>query len=233
MPPISLPWRRNRPMVDYLREGGTPPPDHENLVVDSDGTFQLWRTIDRAATPPTPVGRFAGELDDGQRLALRTAVADCARARPVTISPPPGASVDKVRIGSRTAGWAEDQIPPEPWGGLATLLRELLGALTKSAEAALSLRRTASGVAVARLGDGQLELDLSRTTIQAVCWKDGAVIDRWTAAADGPWSVQTGPGWEFALPFDHPFGADAEVTALVDDLLAFDGHYWRACSLAG
>jgi hypothetical protein len=221
---------RAEPMVSYRREGGTPPPDAEALDLHADGTYKLWRTIDRASRPPSPVGKFAGRLDESQQSAVRAAVDACAHATPVSITPALGASTDRVTVGSHVSSWGEDQAPPAPWDALRSLLHELIGTLTAEPAAAVDLRRQDTGLSLVRLGADELELDLSGATVRAVSWQDGAAVDQWTAAVGGPWSVVTGPGWTFSLPFGHPFSGI--VTAHVDEVLAFDGEFWRGCSVS-
>lgn len=221
-----LPWHHG-PDVVFRRQGGTPPPDYEALEVAADGTFTLWRTIARVSRPPTPIGRFAGSLDDAQRGDLDALLERCGKAEPVSLGPPAGAAVDKVILGKRTSTWAEDATPPAPWDGLAALLRGFLGELTRHPAAAVGL----AGPVLTHLGAEPLELDLSGATVRAVRWEEGAAVDTWQAEVSGPRSVTATPGWSFEVPFAHPFAPDAEVTAHVDNLLAFDRQFWRACSL--
>jgi hypothetical protein len=224
-------WRRAAGGVTYRRQGGTPPPDFEQLDLPGDGTFSLWRTIARASRPPSPVGRFRGRLDGPRRQAVDAAVAACAKAGAVALGPPAGAALDKVTLGRKTASWAEDQTPPPPWDALAALLRELLGELTTFPLAAVTVQLAGDGATLAHLGTEPIELDLSGAQVRAVRWEAGVAVGTWQAEVDGPGSVNAGPGWAYPLPFDHGFPAAAVVTAHVDNLLAFDGQFWRACSL--
>lgn len=230
MSPIRLPWQRQRTLLDYRRQGGRPPQDYEALTVRADRMFDLWRTINWSAGP-SPVGRFGGQLDDRRAGDLRDAVDACAGARPVSLAPPAGASVERFAIGSRSASWSDDATPPQPWQTLAELVRRLVDTLTDSPVAALALRQEDGAVSLVRQGDAGLEVDLSAAVVRAIRWENGVAAERWTADLDGPRSVDTDAGWECPLPFDHPFAAGSVVTAHVSDVAAFDGQFWRSCSL--
>jgi len=58
----------------------------------------------------------------------------------------------------------------------------------------------------------------------------GIAAGHWQAAVGGPRSVTAGLGWEHEVPFGHDHPPGSLVTAHVDNLLAFDGEFWRACS---
>ena len=89
-------------------------------------------------------------------------------------------------------------------------------------------RGTGRGSAI--WGTEDIELDLSGATVRAVRWEDGVAAGQWQAGVDGPRSLTAGPGWEYELPFGHDHRPGWVVTAHVDNLLAFDGEFWRACS---
>jgi hypothetical protein len=225
------PWSRDSDAVKYRREGGMPPPDHEVLTINQDGRYQLWRTMARASRPPSPVGRFSGSIPAEEWSGLRRAIDACRGADAIELSLPPDAAQEKVILGKRISSWADDATPPPPFDALTSELRRLLGALTKSPEAAITLSLDGTSKAMLRhVGTDKLELNMSMARVRAVRREDDAAVEEWTAELNGPDQVIAEPGWEYDLPFDHSFG-DARVTAHVDDLLAFDGEFWRACSL--
>jgi hypothetical protein len=224
---------RHREALIFRREGGMPPPDHEVLTLDAGGSFDLWRTIARASRPPSPVGRFRGQVDGDEWSQLARMIDACRRAPAVELSLPPDAAQDKVVLGKRISTWADDKTPPAPFDTLAAELRRLLGSLTASPEAAIAAEITGQQAAqLVHLGVKPLELDLTQARVRAVRWgDDGAAAEEWTADVGGPRSVAAGPDWSYQLPFEHPFGAGATVSVHVDEVLAFDGEFWRACSL--
>jgi hypothetical protein len=192
----------------------------------------MWRTIARASRPPSPIGRFAGTLPAERLSSLRTAAAACAKAHAVSIAPAPGASTDRVRVGSKTASWGDDQTPAAPWDRLATVLRTLLSELASSPRAAVTVEVHDGRRAWLRhVGTEGIELDLSGATVRAVQWEDGVATGQWQSGVEGPRSATAEPGWAYELPFAHDLPAGSLVTAHVDNLLAFDGEFWRACSV--
>jgi hypothetical protein len=235
------PLGRHRDALVFRREGGLPPPDHEVLTLRADGSFQLWRTIARASRPPSPVGRFGGRLDDAQWSGLARLIDTCRRAPAVELSLPPDAAREKVVLGKRISTWADDKLPPAPFDSLAGELRALLGTLTASPEAAITVEPGPAGPDGARLvhlGWGGLELDLSRARVRAVRWEGGVPGQEWSAEVGGPRSVTAAPGWTYPLPVTTaPDGAAGPANPLnqisihVDEVLAFDGEFWRACAV--
>jgi hypothetical protein len=106
----------------------------------------------------------------------------------------------------------------------------LLRELTDFPEAAVALRLGGTA-SLAHLGPAEIELDLSDASVRAVRWEGGMAVESWEEQLHGPRSVTAGNGWTYEIPFDHPFGAGVPVSAAVDNMLAFDGEFWRACSL--
>jgi len=226
--------RRREPLVVLRRAGGTPPPDWEVIEVRRDGGFRMWRTIGRAAAPSapsTPVGRFAGTLPDDELARLREAADRCRRAGTVDLPPPLGGSLDTVLVGRSRLKLGDDQPAPDPWGPLTEHLRRLLGELTASPTAALVLEREQSGAAVRHLGAEPIELDLAQGTVRVVRWADGAAVEESRLPLGGERSVTAGPGWSYPLPVGPDVTGDLSVSLHIDDLLAFDGEFWRACAL--
>ena len=220
------PFGRGQAVLIYRREGGSPPPDHETLTVEHGGGFDLWRTIGGAS----PIGRFRGKVPADEWAILQGAIDGCRRAQPIHLSLPPDAARDKVIVGKTTSTWADDAEPPPPFAALASVARRLLRELTDFPEAAVALRLGGTA-ALAHLGPTDIELDLSDASVRAVRWEAGTAVESWEAQLQGPRSVTAGNGWTYEIPFDHPFGAGEQVSAAVDNMLVFDGEFWRACSL--
>jgi hypothetical protein len=224
------PFGRDRTVLSYRRQGGSPPPDHETLTVHHDGTFDLWRTVGGTS----PIGRFRGQVPDGDWTSLGRALDASRRAQPVHLSLPPDAAREKVIVGKATSTWADDAEPPPPFADLASVARRLARELTAFPQAAVALR-LAGSASLVHLGSDEIELDLSEALVRAVRWEGGLVADTWEEPLRGPRSVTAGAGWTYEIPFGHPFGTGtgtgARVSAAVDNLLAFDGEFWRSCSL--
>ncbi len=229
---MRWPFARERELLTLRREGGSPPPDHEVLTVHADASFTLWRTMAHASRPPSPVGRFSGRLPARREAQLRAAVDACRRADPVDQPLPAGAARERVTVGRSTSSWPDDARPPAPFDALVDLTRALLAELTASPEAALALELADGSARLRHLGAAPLELDLSTATVRTVeRGPDGTATRVWPAPLDGPRSVTAGPGWSYQLPFGHELADGATATAEVQDVLAFDGEFWRACSL--
>ena len=80
------------------------------------------------------------------------------------------------------------------------------------------------------LGPDEIELDLSDALVRAVWSKEGVPADTWEGPLNGPRTVSASDGWTYDVPFGHPFEAAAEVRAAVENVLAFDGEFWRSCA---
>ena len=81
------------------------------------------------------------------------------------------------------------------------------------------------------LGSEPIELDLAQGTVRLVRWADGAAVEESRLPLGGARSVTAGPGWSYLLPVAPDLTADVPVSLHIDDLLAFDGEFWRACAL--
>ena len=220
------PFGRHRPVLVYRRQGGAPPPDHETLTVADDGRFDLWRTV--AAT--SPIGRFRGQVPAEDRAILEEAAGGCRRAQPVHLPLPPDAARETVIVGRASSTWAEDAEPPPPFADLASGARRLIKELTVFPEAAVALR-LAGTPSLAQLGSDEIDLDLSGASVRAVRWEVGRAVETWEEPVRGPRSLRANAGWSYQLPFGHPFAPGDQVSVAVDDFLAFDGEFWRSCSL--
>ena len=225
-------WSRKRttPALDFRREGGSAPRDHDILTVADDGSFSMWRTVGRSTQPPSAIGRFAGAVPPERWAALSAALEQCRRADPIELSLPADAAREKVVFGKRVSTWADDAVPPAPYAALAVESRRLLSELTEAPEAAVGIS-AGDPPELHHLGSDPLEIDLSGATVRAVRWEGGRVVEDWHASIDGPRSVSISKGWRLRLPSSHGFGRDAEVSFEVNELLAFDGEFWRSCAL--
>jgi hypothetical protein len=217
-------------IVHYTRGGGRKPPhDREQLEIRADGSFSLWRSIGSASYPPAPVGRFAGQLDPSALDDLRDKVMTATRAGNLSLIPPPGAAIEKIRLGKVEASLGIHQEPEGPWGTLVEHLRQLLTDLTNYPRAAVALEVDSDGrsVYLVHLGEEALRLDLKNFTIRAVLWQGYQKEADWQLfKKEDQWPDQltAQAGWSFKLPFDHNFQVTEgrEVVAYVT-LSLFDG----------
>ena len=77
-----------------------------------------------------------------------------------------------------------------------------------------------------------IELDLAQGTVRIVRWADGVAVEESRLPLGGARSVTAGPGWSYPLPRRARSTRPTLAVSLhVDDLLAFDGEFWRACAL--
>lgn len=216
--------------ISYSRSGGrTPPRDREILEINSEGTFSMWRSVGSATHPPTPIGRFAGQLYDQGQIQLQEAAAKAAKAGNLKLKPLPGAATETITVDEAQARLGANDKPEGAWTDVIEQLRRLLGNLTAFPQAAVKLEVQERG-RTARLvqqGPDELQLDLSGLTVRAVLWEGYNKAGDWRAKelpAGAASKVKAGPGWSFDLPFDHGFKIETgqEVVAYVT-FAAFDG----------
>jgi hypothetical protein len=105
-------------VLDFRREGGSAPRDHEILTVADDGSFSMWRTVGRSTQPPSAVGRFAGAVPPERWASLSAALEQCRRTDPIDLPLPADAAREKVVFGKRISTWADDAVPPAPYAAL-------------------------------------------------------------------------------------------------------------------
>jgi hypothetical protein len=209
-------------VLSYRREGGWPPPDHELLEIQDDGSFTLWRTIGRASQPPAPIGGFKGTLTEGERSDLQGLLNRIHQAADIRMPFPPDSAVETIMAAGRTALLPHTGMPGEPWAGLVALARTLLVQLTDRPRAALGLRLTDAGkrVDLVLLGDRSLLVDLSRVSVRAILWSGYEQLGTWESGQLqlGPGPAQLQPGWSRELPFSHGLNetSTAQIRAYVD-----------------
>jgi hypothetical protein len=226
------PWSKSpRPVLSYRKSGGMLPADNETLEIRSDASFTLWRTNAEAVQPPAPVGRFAGTVPDFEGLQK---LARAAAAVPVEDTQfPPDAAVETVGLETSRHRWAEPLKLPGAWAALAGRLRELLVTLTDQPAGAVALEREGATARLVHLGPDVIELNLRDVQLRAVHWnEDGTAEEDWRQPLEGQSQdpINAGAGWSLDLPLpqnDDPAGG----ALYVDNLLAFDGQFWTACSL--
>ena len=196
-------------LIHYVRAGGrTPPRDRERLAIFKDGTFWMWRSVSVASQPVTPVGRFAGRLPGPLHQALLRLTETAEKAGPVSLTPPPDASIETLRLGGVQARLGAHQEPPGPWGELVSLLRRALSELAGQPVSAVDLVVSADAQAarLVHLGAEPIRLDLSSLQVRAVLWKGFRKEGDWRLAGRDPalpGQVEAAPGWSFNLPFNH------------------------------
>ena len=210
-------------IIRYARSGGhPPPPDREILTIDEDGTFTMWRSIGSAVQPSSPVGRFAGRLDDQTLESLKSAIVEVALVGDITTKLKPGSAVVNIDTGLVKARMGIHDEPENAWSQLVAIMKGLLKQLTTKPEAAISLTVSDDGrrAHLEHLGQQPLELDLSQLTVYAVLWEGYKIVAEWTFSTSDseeeiPIVVDT--NWQMDLPFDHHFepGDNQRVVAYV------------------
>lgn len=208
--------------INYHRRGGRKPPrDNEQLEIDENGNFTLWRSVGWATTPPTPVGHFAGQLPAAEHDALCQQATVAAADGNFKATPKPDAAIETIKVDDAQARMGNHEKPAGPWGDLADHLRQLLVDLTERPKAALSLELDKGGktARLVHLGSDSLRLDLSDLTVRAVLWEGQRKAGDWSAPADKNKGKDTNAsaGWSLDLPFAHGFdlGGNKEVVAYV------------------
>ena len=223
-------------VVDYVRKGGVMPPNDESLHIADDGSFTMWRSASTASIPPSPVGEFAGKLTQPQHEQLAAAASLLDAAGDLSLTPPPGAVIETIRVAGATASLGIHQQAPGPWDQLIKLLRPLLGELTRFPKAALRLEMNDQGrsARLVAVGHGALELDLGEMQVHAFLWRGDQIDARWSAPTESETRRETtGDGWNLSLPFDHGFelNRDVRVSAIVELKASLDDETMRAISL--
>lgn len=226
-------------MISYKRTGGTQPPlDNERLKIRKDGQFVLWRSIGWATVPPTPIGRFAGQLEPSMLSELRGMIDAAKQAGDYQSRAMPGVPIETVKIGKVRAEVAAGSPLQGAWLALFTQLRAWLQELTRMPEAAVGLEVSDDGrqAQLVHLGTAVLRLDLSECTVRATQRnpQTGETLAEWRAAETNLGGiVQAQPGWTWDLPFQHGFSVipDSHTRAIVN-LTILDGKKSIPASLA-
>lgn len=222
-------------MIEYTRTGGRlPPRDHERLIIYSDGAFEMWRSVGAASQPPSPVGRFQGQVPQVLFRQLSSQVAAAIAAGDLLVKPPPDASVDRVQLAGATAQMGHHDQPAGAWGFLIASLRQALGLLTDQPLAALALQISPSGDAARLIHQGTqtIQVRLKPLQVRAVLWNQYRKEGDWRATPDAPETAEAGPGWSFELPFEHGFSmSSGQVVAAYVTAALFDGSRWVPVSL--
>ena len=181
-----------------------PPLFREILTIEGDGSFTMWRSVGMAASLPSPIGRFGGSLDDDELAALLAAVkqAQSEGSRSWTVAP--DSPEDRIEVDGVEATLGLHDQGDGAWKELLGRLRPLLGELTYSPRAAIKLEVGDDAVLVGQ-GPEALKIDLSRLSVRADHWRDGESLGSWEASDQDLGAVETGPGWQLRLPFEHGF----------------------------
>jgi hypothetical protein len=192
-------------VIALLRTGGLRLPQfHEVLEIAGGGKFRMWRSVSKASSLPSPIGRFAGRVADEEHKALSEAAKRAAGEGSRTWLVTPDSPVDVFDVDGASATLGIHDPGEGAWKDLAGLVRPLLGELTASPLAAIALE-VDNGATLVHVGTEPLTVDLSTRAIQAVHWRDGQSEARWTASETGPGEVVASPGWRLALPVEHGF----------------------------
>jgi hypothetical protein len=215
--------------IRYTRSGGrTPPRDREILDIDATGAFTLWRSVGAATNPPTPIGRFVGQLDAQLNAEVQSEAQAALDAGDVSQTPRPDSPVETITVDGVKARLGAYDEPAGAWGTLVSRLRQLLGDLAAFPQAALTLEVQPDGSRAQLIHQGSeaLQLDLSALTVRAVLWESDNKAGDWRApkASGSPGRLTADPGWTYDLLFDHGFtvASGQDVVAYVT-LTVFDG----------
>jgi hypothetical protein len=181
-------------LVTYRRLADAPPPERELLAVEADGRASVWRSNG------TAIGRFGGIVADLE--GLRAAVVGAAAGAPPTVATlPPGAALEVVEAGGRTAR-VEARAPVNgPWSRLVEHCRRELDAQVDAPLAAIAGALGVDGVfRLEHRGSAPLPVELASLMLELVLWRDGSEAGRGRVTADGLGRVEAGPGWSLVLP---------------------------------
>lgn len=211
--------------VHYSRTGGhQPPQDYEVLKIDGND-FTLWRSVGWATYPPTPIGRFTGQLDFNTKARLQTEMAAVKDSLSVPLAP--GEAAEKINLPHAHASVGIHYEAENSWGNLIDHLRLLLSTLTTFPNAAIRLEVSPDGqtARLVHLGTDPIRLDLSDLTVRAVLWNGYLNEGDWYSPEGvNTFDVKANVGWSLKLPFNHKFEVKDgyEVVAYVT-FSAFDG----------
>jgi hypothetical protein len=164
----------------------------------------MWRSVSMASPLPSPIGRFGGSLDDDESVRLLAVAKQAVSEGSRTWMIAPDSPVDQIEVDGVDAVLGIHDSGEGAWKDLAGLLRPLLGELTYSPRAALSLQVNDEADLVHQ-GSESLQLDLSRLTVQTNHWRDGESLGSWVAPVQDLGEVESRPGWRLPLPFGHGF----------------------------
>ena len=210
--------------IKYTRTSSFQPPhDREILEIAENGDFTMWRSIGWATYPPTPIGRFGGQLDAGQRRHVQSLATTASARGELSRRITPDSPVETIDAGATTARLGAYDEPDGPWGELIETLRQWLHDLTAAPRAAIAIEVEPDGRSahLVHQGTESLQVDMSELTVRAVLWgADHAKAGDWHAPAEarsGQGTVEAGSGWSFDLPFSHGFNVEEgqEVVAYV------------------
>lgn len=207
-------------IVRFQRVGGrVPPPDRESLQVDDDGSFVLWRS-----TYSPVVGRFAGRLASAEITRLREEAEQAEAAGPQEMLPPPDGAVETFAVGEASATLGQHQRPDGAWAVLVDDVRRIVRDKIDEPAAAIGLEHDGPEARLVHRGIETVDVDLGNAVIRVVQWdRNNEKIGDWSSRATGA-RASAGPGWSFALPFDHGLAerADAKLHVYVGFIL-YDG----------
>ncbi len=198
--------------IRFQSRGGTSAPqDREQLEIDDQGTFSMWRSIvGNAPYPLDAVGHFVGQLDSSALAGLKSEVAAARSQGDLKKTPPRDAATTTVEIDGAKASLGSSDVADGDWGSLLAHLRSLEFELLRYPEAAIALELVNGGSAARLVYHGKvpIKVDLHNMVVRAVLWEGFTKRGDWRAAnkpGESPIADLANSGWSVDLPFDHNF----------------------------
>ena len=181
-------------LVTYRRLADAPPPEREMLDVEPNGEARAWRSNGRA------IGSFGGPVADVAEL--RAALDEAAGSDPpAVVALPPGAALEVLETGGRTARLEARAPVGGPWSRLVELCRREIDAQVDAPLAAIEgVVGSDGGFRLEHRGTGTIPVELGSLVVDVVLWRDGAEAGRGRMTGDGTGHVEAGPGWTISLP---------------------------------
>jgi hypothetical protein len=203
----------------------------EVLEIADDGSFSLWRSVSTAASPPSPIGSFAGQMTEEQWSELDAAGQKAVAEGSRTWVALPDSPIDRLQVGAAEATLGMREPAEGAWATLAALLRPLLADLTSSPRAAIALE-VDDGARLVHRGHEELKVDLSDLALEAVQWRGDDAEARWAAQPPSEGKEVLGPGWTKELPLDHGFELqDGDRLSVAVTFRVRSGKRWVPVSL--
>jgi len=180
-------------LLVFERLAGSPPPERELLTLEADGSAVAWLSNGPA------VGRFGGPV--AELAAIRAAAATVEGADvPGPLQVPPGAAVETIEAGGRTARFVARRPVTGPWAPLVEACRAALKAINTAPVAAIAGTVLPDGrLRLEHRGTEPLAVELASLQVRFTLWRDNAEAGDARTGNAGQGAVDVGPGWSLDL----------------------------------